>query len=219
MYRRKFLFLTVAVLFLTCLASKTAFAEYDVTGWWLLEGDGYAEKSPVRTRLADAGRMNIKTQTQDGVQYILGYSLDLWLDVSRLDINAWKYSKEVLFDVPIPVPALDPTMSDPFTLPSVTIDQLTYEMVFTTTTSGTVKIYGYLDVDVVGSVSIDSLSTIWKNGTQRPADTSDLSSGCNGMAWTALALLPLMNLVKMKKVKMRLKTSDENSVDRSPLQL
>jgi hypothetical protein len=196
MRRRKFLFLTVAVLFLTGLASKTAFAEYDIAGWWLLEGNGYAEKSFVRTELADVGRLNIKTQTEDGVQYLLGYSLDLWLDVSRFNINAWKYSRVVSWDVPIPLPELDPTMNDPFELPPVTVEGLTYELALTTTTSGTVKIYGYLDIDVVGTVGINSMSTIWKNGTKRPIDTSGLSSGCN-TSWTIWTLLTLLTLLPL----------------------
>ncbi|MDR1978182.1 MAG: hypothetical protein LBQ42_05560 [Synergistaceae bacterium] len=183
---RRFLILTVLV---SIFASGTAFAEYDVSGLWLLEGSGYAEKSPVRSELTDTGTLDIKTETKDGVQYIVGYSLELRLDASRFNINAWKDSKIVLLDIPVVVPELNPTTNRPFELPPVTIDGLTYEVTFTTTTSGTVKIYGYIDVDVVGSVEINSISVIWKSGTSKP-DVPQMTSGCDsGMSWVLLALV------------------------------
>lgn len=190
----------VSVIVILLAAPRAAFAEYDISGWWLLEGSGYAEKGFVRAELTDSGTLDIKTQTEDGVRYVLGYSLDLRLDASRLDINAWKYSKIVLLDVPVPLPELNPTANDPFELPPVTVDGLTYEVTFTATTSGTVKIYGYIDIDVVGSVGIDSVSAIWKSGTDKP-DIADMTSGCNGdVPWMASILLILSPLLmKLRK--------------------
>ncbi|MDR1376189.1 MAG: hypothetical protein LBJ22_01660 [Synergistaceae bacterium] len=184
---RRFWVLTMAALLMTC---GMAFAAYDISGWWLLEGGGFAEKGFVRTELTDSGTLDIQTKTEDGVQYILGYSLNLRLDASRFNINAWKYSNIVLLDVPVPVPELTPTTNEPFELPRFTVDGLTCEITFTTTTSGTVRIYGYIDVDVVGSIEINSISTIWKNGTDKP-ETSDMTSGCNGGIWT-VSMLPLL---------------------------
>jgi hypothetical protein len=184
---RRFWILTAVALL---VASGTAFAAYDISGWWLLEGSGYAEKGFVRTELTDSGTLDIKTQTENGVQSVLGYSLELRLDASRFNINAWKYSNIVLLDVPVAVPELNPTTNAPFKLPQVTVDGLTYEITFTTKTSGTVRIYGYIDVDVVGQIEINSVSTIWKNGTDKP-DVSDMTSGCSGgISWTA-SLLPV----------------------------
>jgi hypothetical protein len=100
----------------------------------------------------------------------------------------------VLLDVPVAVPELNPTTNAPFKLPQVTVDGLTYEITFTTKTSGTVRIYGYIDVDVVGQIEINSVSTIWKNGTDKP-DVSDMTSGCSGgISWTA-SLLPALWMI------------------------
>ena len=195
--RRLGFLLAVVVLLVT---PGAALAEYDIGGWWLLEGSGYAEKGFVRAELTDSGTLNIQTQTEDGVRYVLGYSLDLRLDASRLNINAWKYSKIVLLDVPVPLPELNPTTNNPFELPPVTVDGLTYEVTFTSTTSGTVKLYGYLDIDVVGNIGVDSISAIWKSGTAKP-DIDDMTSGCNwGVPWAA-SLLPLLAMKLGKKVK------------------
>jgi hypothetical protein len=169
-----------AVLF---LFSKAAFADYDVGGSWLLEGGGYAQKSILRVELTDDGVLDIQTQVEDGVRYVLGYSVNLWLNASKLGINAWKYSKTVSLQIPVPIPELDPTLNDPFELPPVTVDKLTYAVAFTTTTSGTVNIYGKLDIDVVGEVEINSASAIWKEGTEKP-DIPDVASGCNAGAGT-----------------------------------
>jgi hypothetical protein len=192
---RRFWILGIVVLLAT---SGTAFAEYDISGWWLLEGSGYAEKSFVRAELTDSGTLDIKTHVENGVRYVLGYTLDLRLDASRFNINAWKHSKVVLLDTPVPLPELNPTTNEPFELPLITVDGLTYEVTFTTATSGTVKIYGYIDIDVVGNVNINSISAIWKSGTQKP-DISDMSSGCNGgISWMTWLLPPLLMTLRKK---------------------
>jgi hypothetical protein len=188
---------TVVVLF---LFSKMAFADYDVGGRWLLEGGGFAQKGVLRVELTDEGVLDIQTQVEDGVRYVLGYSVGLWLDASKFGINAWKYSKTVNLQTPIPIPDLDPTLNDPFELPPVTVEKMTYKVVFTSTTSGTVKIYGNLDIDVVGEVEIDSASAIWREGMEKP-DIPDMTSGCStGIAWMALALGVLPAMSKMRKI-------------------
>ncbi|MDR2179416.1 MAG: hypothetical protein LBP21_03825 [Synergistaceae bacterium] len=193
---RKFGVLACFAVVALLLTPGAVFAEYDISGWWLLEGSGYAEKNFLRTELTDTGRLDIQTKTEDGVQYVLGYSVDLRLDASRLNINTWDYSKIVLLDVPVPIPELNPTTNEPFELPRVTADGLTYEMTFTTATSGTVRIYGYIDVDVVGSVEINSISTIWKYGTEQP-DVSDMTSGCDvGLGFFATGIATLAYLYR-----------------------
>jgi Synergist-CTERM protein sorting domain-containing protein len=188
----------IAVLF---LFSKMAFADYDVAGRWLLEGGGFAQKDFLRVKLTDEGVLDIQTQVKNEVLYVSEYSVNLRLDASRLGINAWKYSENVRLQNPIRIPDLDPTLNDPFKLPRVTVDKMTYEVVFTSTTSGTVNIYGKLDVDVVGEVEIDSVSAIWKEGTKKP-DIPDMTSGCSaGIAWTALALGVPLALSKTRKFR------------------
>jgi hypothetical protein len=196
--RRGTALIAVVILF---LSSKMAFADYDVGGRWLLEGGGFAQKDILRVELTDEGVLDIQTQVEDGVRYVLGYSVDLWLDASKLGINAWEYSKTVSLQPPIPIPELDPTLNDPFELPPVTVEKMTYKVAFTSTTSGTVYIYGNLDIDVVGEVEIDSASAIWKEGTEKP-DIPEMTSGCNtGIAWMALALGVLPAMSKMRKMR------------------
>jgi hypothetical protein len=190
MNMRKISIWTAAILL---LIAKNA-AAYDIGGRWLLEGSGYAEKSFVRSELTDWGTLDIQTETRDGAEYITGYFVWVELDASRLNIRTWDYSDTVLLPVPIPIPDLRPTVNEPFTLPPVTVNDLTYEVTFTSETSGTVKIYGYVDIDVVGWTEISSISVIWKEGTEKP-DVPDMASGCNaGVAGVAGAILALAAL-------------------------
>ena len=185
------LWLTVVVAFLTV---GIAFAEYDydISGRWLLEGGGYAEKGVVRAQLTVEGDVVIQTKTENEVQYLTGYTVWARLDASRLNIKAWDYSDTVVFDSPIEIPELRPTTNQPFELPPVRIDDLTYQVTFTSTTSGTIEIYGDLNVDYVGTVEVNSESAIWKEGTARP-DIPDESSGCNaGVGFSSMALLALL---------------------------
>jgi hypothetical protein len=186
MKMRKGIVLTaVVVLF---MFSKAVAADYDISGKWLLEGGGFAEKGVLRVELTDEGFLDIRTKVEDGTRYVLGYSVALWLNASRLGINAWEYSKNVDLELPIPIPSLNPTVNDPFKLPPVTVDRLTYKVTFTSISSGTVDIYGSLDVDVIGDVEIDSASAICKEGTEKP-DIPDMTSGCNsGIIGAALVL-------------------------------
>ncbi len=190
-------FLAASILFLSI---GNAFAGYDMSGRWLLEGGGYAEKGILRVELKVDGYMDLLTKTEGDTQVITGYLLKVKLNASKLGINAWDYSDTVTLKTPIPVPDLDPTLNKPFELPAVTVDGLTYKITFTSTTSGSVKIYGYLDVDKVGSVEINSESAIWKEGTEKP-NIKDETSGCNAGVlplFAVLFLFPRMLKVKRK---------------------
>jgi hypothetical protein len=169
-----------------------------------MEGGGFAEKGFVRSELTLDGTLDIQTQTENDDRYFLGFSLAMRLDASRLNINTWKYSKVVVLDIPVKLPELSPTTNEPFELPPVPVDDLVCEVTFTSTTSGTVKIYGYIDVDVVGRVEIDSESAIWKEGSQKP-DIPDKTSGCNAGLWGSLAVLGVLPWTKIRMNYYRLK--------------
>jgi hypothetical protein len=185
----------LAAFFVLLLIPGAAFADYDIGGRWLMEGGGFAEKSFVRSEMTLDGTMDIQTQTEGEDRYILGFSLTMRLNASRFNISAWKYSKVVVLNAPIPLPELRPTTNEPFVLPPVPVEGLVYEVTFTSTTSGTVKIYGNIDVDVAGKIEIDSESAIWKEGSAKP-DIPDKTSGCNAGfwgvwgVWAVLAILP-----------------------------
>ena len=178
----------------------TAFASYDMSGRWLIEGAGFAEKGILRVELKDEGTLDIQTKTENGVQYITGYTLKIRLNASKLGINAWENTDTATMLVPIPVPELNPTLNQPFELPAVTVDKMTYKVTFTSTTSGTVKIYGFMDIDMVGTTEINSDSGIWKQGTPKP-NIDDKGSGCNaGISLLALLLgTPLIALMRRKQ--------------------
>lgn len=176
-----------------------AFAGFDMTGKWLLEGGGYAEKGILRVELKVDGYMDLLTKTEGDTRYVTGYLLKAKLNASKLGINAWDYSDNVTLKTPIPVPDLEPTLNKPFELPAVTVDGLTYKITFTSTASGSVKIYGNLDVDKVGNVEINSESAIWKEGTEKPY-IKDESSGCNAGVLPLLAVLFLFpRMLKIKR--------------------
>ena len=192
----------IRLLLVTMLLSlaSVAFAAYDMTGRWLIEGGGYAEKGIVRVELKDEGTLDINTTTKNGVQYITGYTLKIRLNASKLGINAWENNSTITFQNPIPVPSLNPTLNEPFDLPAVTVDRMTYKVRFTKTTSGTVKIYGFMDIDTVGTVEINSDSAVWKQGTPKPIIDDD-KSGCNA-GFSIIALLlgtPLIALMRRKQ--------------------
>ncbi|MDR1874675.1 MAG: hypothetical protein LBQ90_06660, partial [Synergistaceae bacterium] len=189
------LLMIMAVVF---LATGSSFA-YDIGGRWLLKGGGHAEKGVVRVALQDSGYLNFLTEVDSGEQFLTSYSILVELDASRLDINAWRYAKMVTLPVPIKMPEVNPTLSQPFELPPVTADGLTWVVRFTSATSGTVDIYGEIDVDVVGRVTIDSQSAIWKEGTEEP-DISDKLSGCNAGVPAAALFMSLL-LPAMKGVR------------------
>jgi len=182
----KSIYAATAGMFFLCFP-VAAFAEFDPYGRWFLEGGGYAEKSFLRVELTDWGELYVQTKLENGIRYVTGYDVRATLDASRLNINAWKYSTSTVLQFPVRVPDADPTLDEPFELPPVTYDGLTYKVEFTSTTSGVIWIYGYID----GGIEINSVSTVWKEGTERP-DIPDMTSGCNyGAGAAALFLVAL----------------------------
>ena len=184
---RKSIFAAIIGMFLLCFPA-TGFAEFDPYGNWFLEGGGYAEKSFLRVELNAWGELFVRTTLENGVRYVTGYDVRATLDATRLNINAWEYSASTTLQVPVRAPNANPTLNDPFELPPVTYDGLTYKVEFTSATSGTIWIYGYVD----GGVEINSESIVWKEGTEKPYN-SDMTSGCD--AGAGAAALPLVAFV------------------------
>ena len=187
----------LAALLLVCCAALPAAAQpvsYDIAGRWLIEGEGFGEKSPVRVQLTLDGALDIQTEVVGEKRCITGYDLWLRVDASRLNIKTWTERYRETLRVPVPLPDLQPTLSEPFSLPPVrTKEGLTYKITLTSVTSGTVDIYGIIDLDVVGATEINSEGVVWKEGTQKP-ETRDLLSGCRvGTGLGAMLLLvPLL---------------------------
>ena len=165
-------------------------AEYDIAGRWQMQGTGYGDKSGVRTELELRGYLDIRTQIVDGQRCVSGYNMKIRIDASKLNIKVWDKTSTEELRIPVPLPELRPTMSNPFNLPPVkTKDGLIYEVILQSVSSGLVKIYGTLDLDIIGVTKFDSNSVIWKEGTERPADYKDMRSGCSLGGWGMAGLL------------------------------
>ena len=172
------------------LLALPAAAAWDAAGRWLIEGTGYGEKSPVRLRLALDGYMDLKTVTSGDARFVTGYDLNMRLDTSRAGVKTWTEEIHETLRIPVPLPSLAPTVNEPFKLPAFRADGLTYAVTLTSATSGTVDIYGTIDLDVLGRTEVNSKSAVWKDGTRRPDLDDDLKSGCSaGTPFLALALL------------------------------
>ena len=194
---RSVLWVLLVMVVALCGAGEAVAAEesasYDVAGHWLIEGEGYGKKN-VRVQLELDGALDIRTGDVGGRRHITGYDLWLRIDATRLNIKAWSERYTETFTNPILLPTLRPTLNEPFALPPVkTKDGLVYEVTLNSVTSGTVKIYGTIDLDTIGATEINSESALWKEGTQKP-DIDDLGRGCQvGAGWgSAFLQIPLM---------------------------
>lgn len=190
-------FVLTAIAFLAFCGTPGAGAEesasYDVAGRWLIRGNGFGKKT-VSVELKLEGLLDLQTKEIDGKRHISGYDLWMRIDASRLKIKAWQETYREELSIPMPLPELRPTLNSPLILPAVkTREGLIYQVTLTSVTSGTVKIYGTIDLDVVGKTEIDSNSKIWKEGTP-PPDIEDLTKGCGvGLGvGPLLLLLPLL---------------------------
>jgi hypothetical protein len=183
--------LILAAVLFTC----TADAEGGTVGArWLSSGTGFAERGFVRVRLNADGVLDIKSTDVDGTENITGYEAWGGLNASLLGINTWGYHNKYELSLPIEVGSFNPTVNEPFRLPSFTIDRLTYTVVLTDENSGTVNISGYVDIDMVGDTEINANCAIWREGTPKP-ETPDTESGCDvgagALGFIALAALLL----------------------------
>jgi len=183
--------LTVMLWALIGAAPSAASAWFDPHGWWELEGEGYAERNSLRADLYVWGDLLIQTSYRGGERYVTDYDVWVTLDSPRLNINFWEFSAGITFLYPIRIPDVPPTLRNPFRLPPITKDGLTYDVEFTSATSGTIWIYGY----VSGRVLVDSLSFVLK------ADTHPFrgkGSGCNTGIGAFGLVLPLVLLLRKK---------------------
>jgi Synergist-CTERM protein sorting domain-containing protein len=171
-----------------------AFAWGDLHGWWFLEGSGYAERGNQSTDLDVWGDLYVQTRRQNGARYVTEYEIRVVLDAPRFNINAWDYSVGTILRYPIKIPDVPPTQNRPFRLPPITSDGLTYDVEFTSATSGTIWVYGYASSGVV----VDSLSVLW---VDEKYSFWDKGGGCNTGIGAFGMVLPLVFLLRKKSRK------------------
>ena len=117
-----------------------------------------------------------------------GFDFKVWDD--RID-NAVKY--------PVLLPEVRPTLSNPFSLPAVSIQDLNLTVTFTSESSGKLRVQGYADLDTVGVCEINADCALWKDGTAKPALEEETSSGCNSSSGIFSAIAALLIFGRGKK--------------------
>ncbi|MBQ7543762.1 MAG: hypothetical protein IJT02_02355 [Synergistaceae bacterium] len=212
--KRKILLAAAAVML---LCSSSIAEDYDISGGWNLAGTGFVEKEFLRVSLELEGDMHLTTSTTQEVldnaasrdlvrqeypdspdilsgdlKFLTAYEIDLKITATELDIKAWSDHLPNYIRIPVPLPEMRPSNSHPYELPVYAYnDGLTYRVTLTSTTSGKVRITGYVDLDVVGKTELNSDCTVWKYGTQRPTLEEETDSGCNS-GFGALMMLLLL---------------------------
>ena len=195
--------------------------EYDISGLWNIEGDGFAEKSFVRISLAVNGNMTLTTASTQEVlddavsrdlvrqeyadradilsgdlSFLTGYDINLEITATDLDISAWNDHIPNGIRIPVPLPEMRPTNNQPYELPvQANVDGLNCKVTLTSTTSGKIRITGYIDLYSLGSTEINSDCAIWKNGTPKPQTESETKSGCDS-GFSVMMLLMIFAGVK-----------------------
>lgn len=188
--------LLVCTILAAVLAAGTASAaQYHLGGGtrWLTEGEGYAQKgSFVRVSVENSGWFKFDSYISGDVEVLRGYSFYAELDLTELNIGAWSHGGTYVYDTPYVVPAdFSPTVNDPFELPPIKVDGLTYHFKLTSEASGSITIGGTLDVDVVGELLVSSFNGLAKEGYEIP--WVDSKSGCSvGAAACAIVALAVL---------------------------
>ena len=142
------------------------------------------------------------------IRFVTGHVINLEITATGLDIRAWSDRIDnSRLSIPVPLPYLSPSNDNPFTLPKVTHTQsdsnLEYTVTLTSIYSGTVRIHGWFELDIVGDVDLDSLCKIWKFGTEEPAAPGgdNKSSGCNSSGLGFMSMLIILAIFVVKGVR------------------
>lgn len=205
MKTKKILARAMFAVFILALACPAFAAEYRVGGNWLTEGEGFGEKGIVRIELYNKGRLTFYSTISNDVsgdyEILTGYDMYGELEATDLGIKVWSDSDSHTYDTPIILPPnFNPSMSDPFSFPDITIDDITYTLTLTSASSGTLSVRGYVDVDSIGRCEIKGDNALWKEGTDKP-DSPDSGSGCSAFGIGAASLLVLALGLALKRKK------------------
>ncbi len=199
---KKFFF---AIFFFILSTSSLNASEYTDTilpGEWNIYGQGFGEKGVVRLSLEVKGIANqstdelknlsasvdkvidnnsevLRSVVNENRRVLRSCDIELTLYITGAGIKTWKEHIPNAVKIPVLLPTMRPTISNPFVLPSVTLDNITYTITFESETSGKLRIKGYVDVDVVGTCEINADCALWRDGTEMPALEEETSSGCN----------------------------------------
>ena len=220
---KKILLAILISTFLTPSLNASDYVDTILPGKWNVEGTSFIEKGIVRLSIKVEGTANQTTDElknlaenidkiidnneekarniiNENRRVLTGCELDLRLyifDKAGFDIKAWNEYIENAVKIPVLLPEMRPTISDPFILPSVTYNNLNYTLTFESESSGKLRVKGYVDVDTVGTCEINADCALWRDGTTKPELDKETSSGCNsgyGIFAACIAFIVLLIL-------------------------
>jgi len=202
---KKFLFIFL-ILIISCSSLKASeYTDTILPGKWNIEGTSFVEKDFVRISFRAEGEMNQATDflknldpsidkiiegNQEKTRNIINEdrkvltlcAVDLRIymfDKTGFDIKVWEGNIDNAVKIPVLLPEARPSLSDPFELPTVKIQDLDITITFTSESSGKARIKGYADFDTVGVCEVNADCALWKDGTPKPSLEEETSSGCN----------------------------------------
>ena len=194
-------FQALSVVILTLIFSGNAWA-FQAAGLWHISGTGFVEKSIIRISLKVTGSTALQTMTIAGTECLTSYDAAIKIDAfdrAGFDINVRDEHFADSFNTPVPLPDINPTPENPFTIPAITLNGLTYEASFTSENTGTLSVTGYVDIDTVGTSEINTKCVIWRDGTPKPEEDTSSSSGCN----SGLGIFAFLMLISGVKIIVR----------------
>ena len=216
------IFLTILILIASAASlNASEYIDSVLPGKWNVEGTSFIEKGIVRLSISIEGEVNqtvdvlknlsasvdkiiddneekARNIINENRKVLTGCSVYLKLyifDKTGFDIKAWDEYIDNAVKIPVLLPEMRPTISDPFVLPTVTYDNLSYTLTFESESSGKLRVRGYVDVDTVGTCEINADCALWKDGTEKPSLDKETSSGCNNSGlgiFTAFTVLLMM---------------------------
>ena len=224
---KKFLFAFLILIISCSYAAASEYTDSILPGKWNIEGSSFVEKKFVRISFKILGEMNQETDflknlnpsadkilegskeisrnvVNENRKVLTSCDINLkiyMLDKTGFDIKIWDGKIDNAVQIPVLLPEAQPTLNDPFVLPTVKIQDLNLTLTFTSESSGKLRVKGYADLDTVGVCEINADCALWKDGTTKPEIDKDTSSGCYaGKLGFLSAFAALLILGRSKKI-------------------
>ena len=206
------------------MMSVTAEGYGTFSGKWNIYGEGFAEKSFVRTQLELNGDMNISacsfsdlpanvvnvmsddwetviSRDEVGGLYTLfdcltGLAMNLRVYASTLGVNVYEENNPNEITDPYLFLDIIPSLDEPLELPDLKMGKMTLRFTLTSESAGKIWIRGIVNTSYLGEVEINTECVIWKDGTERPSFSGGGSSGCDSGSGIFAAMILLSGVRK-----------------------
>ena len=219
----KKIFFALLILFIASMLNASEYNDTILPGKWNIEGTSFVEKGFVRISVKIEGEVYQTTEflknlnasvdkvienNQEKARNVIneerkvlnGCEINLRLyifDKTGFDIKVWDHYIPNAVQIPVLLPEMKPTINEPFVIPSITKDNITYTITFTSETSGKLRAKGYVDVDAVGTCEINADCALWRDGTTKPETEKETKSGCNSGLGIFSAFIILLIVIVM----------------------